>query len=254
MTKKNIPYIIAHRGNCDGLPENSLSAFKRAIHYNADGIETDVQLTKDNIPVIFHDNTSFRLTGRKKRIFSYTLDDLQQFNLNNEKIPTLATTLELFSSSIPLYIEIKTDRFTRISNQSVILTKKVIKQVLNLSLAVQKNIFILSFDPDVLKQAYSMSNTIKCVLNLNGKEKWCIKIKDILNKTFDFSILSGVCINLNNLTSELVNFAHMHNIKVFTYSCNTEKQLKKLLGFKLDGIMTDRAEWLTKRIKYETRD
>ncbi|MCP3901370.1 MAG: glycerophosphodiester phosphodiesterase [Desulfobacteraceae bacterium] len=254
MIKKNKPEIIAHRGNCDGLPENSKTAIMRSIAYNVDGIETDVQLTKDNIPVIFHDRTSFKLTGSKKQISSYTIEELLQFNIESEKILTLTNLLELFSEKTSLYIEIKTNESERISGRSKLLTKKVIEQVLNIGQIDQNDISILSFDPDILNQVHLISNKIKCVLNLNDYDTWCIHDKDILNKKFDCNYLSGLCINKNMLTIELVNFAHKHNMKMFTYSCNTEKELSRLLNLNLDGIMTDKAEWLVKRMNNEARN
>ena len=103
MIKKNKPKIIAHRGNCEGLPENNETAFKQSIAYSVDGIETDVQLTKDNIPVIFHDRVSFKLTGTRKWISSYTLDELLQFHIDNERILTLDRTINLFNKKTGLW-------------------------------------------------------------------------------------------------------------------------------------------------------
>ena len=257
MIKKNRPKIIAHRGNCQGLPENSETAFKQSIAYGVDGIETDVQLTKDNIPVIFHDRISLKLTGTRKWISSYTLGELLQFDIKNEKILTLTEILKLFSKETSLYVEIKSGTIERASGRPRLLTQKVVEQVMNIPPEYQKNISFLSFDPDVLEQVFSISDKIKCVLNVNDyakKDKWSIQSKNILNKTFSCDHLAAICINKNKLTSNLVNFAHGHDLEIFTYSCNTETQLKRLLTFELDGIMTDKAEWLPKRINYETRN
>jgi glycerophosphoryl diester phosphodiesterase len=256
MEKSN-PKIIAHRGNCSGLTENSETAFKQSIIYKVDGIETDVQLTKDNIPVIFHDRISLKLTGNRKWISSYTLDELLQFDIKNEKILTLTKLLKLFSEKTALYIEIKSGTIERSSGRSILLTQKVVQQVLNIAPEYQKNIFILSFDPDVLEQVFNISEQMQCILNVNDyarKDKWSVQAEDILNKKFSCDHLAAICTNKNWLTSDLVSFAHEHNMKMLTYSCNSEKQLNRLLNFDLDGIMTDKAEWLTKRIRYGTEN
>ena len=252
MTKKIKPKIIAHRGNCDRLPENSETAFNRSVEYGVDGIETDVQLTKDNIPVIFHDRLSLKLTGTRKWISSYTLDELSQFNIKNEKILTLDKTIKLLSKKTSLYIEIKSGIIERNSGRSELLTQKTVEQVLDIPPENQKNIFILSFDPDVLEQVLSISNKMRCVLNVDDyakQNKWSIQAKDILNKNFSCNHLTAICINKNKLTSDLVSFAHGNNMEILTYSCNSEKQLNRLLDFNLDGIMTDKAEWLPKRMQ-----
>lgn len=70
---------IAHRGYSGKFDENTMIAFKKAIEYKADGIETDVQLSKDNIPIIIHDETLDRTTNGHGYVKDYTLDELKRF-------------------------------------------------------------------------------------------------------------------------------------------------------------------------------
>lgn len=113
----------AHRGlfdNSGSSPENSLSAFQKAADAGY-GIELDVQLTSDGVPVVFHD---FRL-GRVVRnsdgspvsgkVSDYTLDQLQQFHLMNsqEKIPTFAKVLQLIHGRVPMIMELKIESSDR---------------------------------------------------------------------------------------------------------------------------------------------
>jgi len=69
----------AHRGASEYAPENTLLSFNLGIYMGANGIETDVQLTKDGIPVLFHDDTLMRVTGQEGSIGDYTYDELQEF-------------------------------------------------------------------------------------------------------------------------------------------------------------------------------
>ena len=64
---------IAHRGYSGKFDENTMLAFKKAIEYGADGIETDVQLSKDGVPVIMHDETLDRTTDGIGFLKNYTL-------------------------------------------------------------------------------------------------------------------------------------------------------------------------------------
>ena len=57
LTKNNLPLIIGHRGASAFAPENTMAAFNLAIESGADGIEFDVRLSRDQIPVIIHDDT-----------------------------------------------------------------------------------------------------------------------------------------------------------------------------------------------------
>lgn len=108
---------MAHRGYSDKYPENTMEAFEEAIIIGFAGIETDVQLTKDNVLVLIHDETIDRTSNGKGYVKDYTYEELLQFNFNNgmpgfeEKIPTLKQLLVLLQdSNIKLNIEIKTDK------------------------------------------------------------------------------------------------------------------------------------------------
>ena len=101
----------AHRGLHDNkteAPENSMAAFRKAVEAGY-GIELDVQLTKDRIPVIFHDETLKRVCGVDGKVRDFTYEELQQFRLckSNERIPLLADFLKMVDGKIPLIIEIK---------------------------------------------------------------------------------------------------------------------------------------------------
>ena len=120
-------YLYAHRGlhnmnpyleeeknpyYCNGgsFPENSYSAIKRAVEHGY-GIEFDVHLTKDGIPVVFHDDTLIRVCGVEGNLKDYTFEELQQFRLlgTDEKIPAFADILKIVDGKVPLIIEYKVE-------------------------------------------------------------------------------------------------------------------------------------------------
>lgn len=103
--------LYAHRGlhnNETEAPENSMTAFRMAVDAGY-GIELDVQLTKDGIPVIFHDFTLERMCGVSGKIEDMTYEQLHQLSLldTEEKIPTLKEFLEMAAGKIPLIVELK---------------------------------------------------------------------------------------------------------------------------------------------------
>lgn len=103
----------AHRGlfdNDTNAPENSLNAIRKAVE-NGYGIEFDVQLSKDQIPVVFHDLSLERMCGIDGRVCDYTAAELQTFTLkdSDETIPTLEQVLEEVAGQVPLIIEYKMD-------------------------------------------------------------------------------------------------------------------------------------------------
>ncbi len=103
----------AHRGlhqSKKTSPENSIAAFKLAVDNNY-GIELDVQLTKDHVPVVFHDYNLLRTCGVDKKVRDLTFKELQEYNLykSTQKIPTLKSVLELVDGKVPLIIEYKVE-------------------------------------------------------------------------------------------------------------------------------------------------
>ena len=111
--------LYAHRGlyqNDSSAPENSLAAFSRAVE-SGYGIEFDVQLTKDRVPVVFHDFTCQRMLRDQKgnpvkgRIKDYTYEELMRFHLleSDQKVPSFNEFLDLVDGKVPLIVELKVE-------------------------------------------------------------------------------------------------------------------------------------------------
>lgn len=110
--------IWAHRGASAYAPENTMEAFRLAIAMEADGIELDVQLSKDGVPVIIHDETLKRLSGKSGYVLDKTLEDLRKIM----PIPTLWEVLELLQPTpLTLNIELKTGIFFYANIESKVL-------------------------------------------------------------------------------------------------------------------------------------
>lgn len=104
-----MPLIIAHRGASAEQPENTLAAFRRALALGVDGIELDVHVTRDGVPVVFHDTGLRRLTGRPGRLTAQTWRDLRPLRIlgSTESIPRLAAVLRLTRGRAVVQIELK---------------------------------------------------------------------------------------------------------------------------------------------------
>jgi len=113
------PLIIGHRGASAVAPENTLTAFRLAIEENADGVEFDVRLTKDRVPVVIHDDNLRRTGGVNGLVAELSLKELKAIDVGswkdpakfrNERVPTLVELFELFEgSSSTLYLEMKSE-------------------------------------------------------------------------------------------------------------------------------------------------
>lgn len=100
--------IYAHRGVSAHLPENTLAAFSRAIDLGADGIELDVHLSADGVPVVIHDDTADRTTNGAGSITEFTARQLGLLDAGSGQfVPTLAQVLNLAAGKVRVNIELK---------------------------------------------------------------------------------------------------------------------------------------------------
>lgn len=106
--------LYAHRGlhdNSSDAPENSMLAFSKAVEAGY-GIEMDIQLSKDNIPVVFHDFTLNRICGVDGKVCDFTYEELRQFSLcgTQQRIPRFEDVLKLVDGKVPLIVEFKIEK------------------------------------------------------------------------------------------------------------------------------------------------
>ncbi len=104
---------FAHRGlhdNAGDAPENSMAAFRKAVAAGL-GMELDVQVTKDGVPVIFHDFKLERICGVEGKVADHTFEELQAYTLcqSKERIPRFSDLLEMVDGRVPLIVEIKAE-------------------------------------------------------------------------------------------------------------------------------------------------
>ena len=248
----NRPWIVAHRGARDEAPENTGSALKRAAEMPIDGVEFDVQMSSDGEPVLFHDRTLLKINGRRKRIADLALNELERIDWGrwfdtrfaDEPLTTLDSALSILNRCPNICIEIKSHPVDRASGHVGRLTEKVVG-ILNRpdTRNTKDRSRILSFDADVLARVNRLDADLKCVLNLPEKEP--------LAPEPNTRHLWAVGVLISNLSDELVRWARRRNLRVFTYTCNGPRQVKKAVRTGADAIISDRPAWLFRHLDGE---
>ncbi len=118
-TDRNRPQIIAHRGYSGIAPENTLAAFRAAAEAGADGVELDVQLSRDGVPVVIHDERLERTTDGSGWVGEHTASELAALDagrwfgdgFGGEGVPTLSSVLALLDATpLIVHLELKTNR------------------------------------------------------------------------------------------------------------------------------------------------
>lgn len=213
--------IFGHRGIPVKFPENSLQGFRYAIEHNVEGLEFDVHLTRDRLPVIMHDETINRTTDGKGRICEYDYDQLKEFKLSNgESIPTLYELLELVKNvDVLLNLEFKTDQIHYEGIEEIVL-----KQV---------------------SQTYLRHPVIYSSFNLDSL-KLCQQLDD--NQNYCFLTAQPIREPLAFLRKEHLNGLHLSRAQddkgliERIWTVNDEARMTKLFSQDVDGIFTDDFE------------
>jgi glycerophosphoryl diester phosphodiesterase len=149
---KDHPLIFAHRGANLVAPENTMSAFLKAELIGAAGIELDVRLTADDIPIVIHNSTVDKTTNGHGSVYDLTLRDVEELDAgswfdpsySNEKIPTLEQVFDTLGDKILMNIELKENH----ANDEI-LAQKVCKLVEEK--AMEENVWFSSFSKKLLR-------------------------------------------------------------------------------------------------------
>ena len=218
--------IIGHRGAPSLKHENTLESFNIALQKKVNGIELDVQLTKDNQLVVFHDLHTYSLNQKDSLIKEMFFIDLQKIK---PTIPTLEDVLKIVPPNKELHIEIKSNQ---ISN--AILINKTYKLVSQYQL-IDQTIFS-SFNPFLLLTLKQLCPSVRIGLLWTQcpNEPWFIthySYYKILPYSFHASI--------EYITTEIAKWAKDKSMKLYCYTVNNHKQLKKAQKLHADGIFSD---------------
>jgi glycerophosphoryl diester phosphodiesterase len=214
--------LIAHRGLHEKrvIPENSLLAFKKALEKGY-SIEFDINITKDNQIVVFHDDDLKRLCGKKEKIEELEFSFLNELKLyeTEEKIPLFDDLLNLIKGKIPLIIEIK-------KHQNIGLLENILIDKLK---HYPNNYLFCSFEKEILIWFKNNQTNKKRGLIFESFPK---KLKKYQSALFlyryfktkpDFVSLEDKLIN-----SSIYSFCKKRNLEVVVWTIKNEKSFKKI--------------------------
>ena len=257
----NLPLIIAHRGASALAPENTLAAFRRAIADGAEGIEFDVRLTKDGVPVVFHDAKLKRIVGCDSRVVELTAAELQRFDagswfnrafpekanavFTNEIVPTLAEVLDFLADFKGLiYIELKGK-----DAEIPALVRAVCRQIKNSALLPQIIVksFKLASIPEIrlfCPQATTAALFAPKIMNILRKEKYLLKIAKSLGA-------DQVSVHYSLATRHLTEKAAALNLPVTIWTTDHPRWIRRARKLCLRAVITnDPAKLLTRRKEF----
>jgi glycerophosphoryl diester phosphodiesterase len=227
---------IAHRGASAAAPANTMAAFEKASELGADGIELDVLLSADGIPVVIHDDTVDATTDGSGPVAEMALAQLKQLDAGShfdpafagERIPTLEEVLQAFGSRLLLNIELKD---FGLSDKSLERATIGLVEQRNLS----DRVFLSSFNPFSLRRAKRIAPHIAVGLLYSPDLPLPLR-RAWLAFLFPHEARHPAHTMVN---AEYMAWARRRGYRVNTWSVNDPDEMRRLVGLGVNGIITD---------------
>lgn len=226
--------IWAHRGASAYAPENTIEAFKLAVEQGADGVELDVQMTKDGQLVVVHDEAIDRVSNGSGLVKDYTLAELRQFTFNkthpeyeNAQIPTLEEVFRFLKPFGTLInVELKTSIFwyEGLEEAVIRLTKE------------------MDMEEQVLYSSFNHMSIAK-VKELDPQAHIAILYSEVMVDTVAYGEKIGVealhpafwHLKMDNLMEQWVN----SGLKVNVWTVNEEEDMRDFIRGGVNALITN---------------
>ena len=226
------PIILAHRGFSGNYPENTMLAFQKAYEAGCDGIELDVQFTKDKEIVIIHDEKINRTSHQKGAVKDFTYEELCQidfsykFDVPFQKIPTLREFLEwVQDKDILTNIELKTSIEPYPGIEEAV-------YALICEYHMQKKVILSSFNHVSVLKMKQLDESLVCGFLT---ECWLLHA----GAYTAFHHVEGYHPRFTALNQESVKELKQNNVRIMTWTVNKKKDIQHMLELEVDGIITN---------------
>lgn len=252
------PLIIGHRGACARAPENTFASFDLAFIWKADGIEFDVRLARDGVPVVIHDPMLARTAYLERRVDDFDSTLLTQlyagewFNLKNpdraiegfewERIPLLSEVFERYGDK-HLYVEMKCEEPERRAE----LARAVVNLVREHKLG--ERVVVKSFEHDALAEVKKLAPEIRTAA-LFGRS-WprpFVPAAKILARA-DACGADEISLHRSLLRRATVERARARGFEVVVWTVNSPFWLRRAMALNLRAVITDDPDELRHRLR-----
>ncbi len=231
--------IYAHRGANKEAAENTRSAFDLALAYPIDGMETDVQLSRDGVAVLWHDGFLGKLGLPARRIDDYQFSELQAMDFaahfgrggEPEGIMGLREFVDAYKPRCRLLLEIKSR-----DNEEAGRRETKIRQTLELAGEYQSgSVLASSFHLPSLVYAHQCVPGFPLVLNCESDQK----VADAEKLLELHPYLHGLCLHKKTLEPAMVEMLRRKGKAIAVYTCNSDAEIRRALDLGVDILISD---------------
>lgn len=230
--------VYAHRGANREAGENTRTAFDRALAYPIDGIETDVQLSRDEVAVLWHDRDLKKLHLPGKHIDDFDHAQLQQMDFaahfegaTREGVMSLQEFLAAYRQRCRLLLEIKLRDWESDERKQL-----KVRQTLALAGDVKDGrVLASSFNLDGLVFAHSVAPEFPLVFNLEPEHQADFAQRALADNPF----LHGLCVHVDTLDEGMVGAVREQGKSIAVYTCNSDEEIDRALALGVDILISD---------------
>jgi glycerophosphoryl diester phosphodiesterase len=240
--------LIAHRGASAYAPENTISAFQKAIDMGLNAVEFDVQFTLDGKAVVTHDYNLERTSNGSGYIKDFKLSQLRELDFGkwfdekyiNEKIPTLEEVLSKVKNNYFINIELKRD-----NNHKLFFSKTIIETIEKFD--IREKVLISSFDHNLLKDLYKTDNNLKIALLFPKEiERNFENLKEYIDR-LEIKV-SAINPHKDSLNEVSVKNIKKLGLKINSYTINEIDDYTRLKNLGVDAVFTNFPDLVNKNI------
>ena len=234
--RKNGEFITyAHRGASEYCPENTMMSFFVGLFMGANGIETDVQVTKDGMLVLFHDDTLLRVTGEVGCVADYTYGELSAFKVRKgdiyDGIPTLEDFLSHFASrDITFAIELKVGGIEKLVADMIF------------EYGIEEKTVVTSFNFDYIRKIKEYAPTLRVGYLVREVSE------DVLSNLSEIGAYE-ICPHGRDVSCENVKKWHELGFNVRAWGISNEEIMRRVYDAGADGMTVNFPDKLLKYIK-----
>jgi glycerophosphoryl diester phosphodiesterase len=237
--------IFAHRGANKEAAENTRTAFDKALAYPIDGIETDIQLTRDEVAVLWHDRFLGKLGHPLRHIDDFDHAQLQAMDFaahfsstaKPEGIVSLKEFLDAYRRRCRLLLEIKNRDWEPVARHQIKVrqTLEMVKSGDLAGAAQGDAIIVSSFNLASLVYAHQCAPGFPLVFNFETDQTFADAQRVLSEQPF----LHGLCLPIVSLDQAVVRLLRDHGKSIAAYTCNSDAEINKALGLGVDILISD---------------
>ncbi len=238
MSRTARTLIYAHRGANKEAAENTRTAFDRALAYPIDGMETDVQLSRDEVPVLWHDRFLGKVGLANKHIDDYDYAELRNMNFAGhfghgskpEGILSLHDFLDAYRRRCRLLLEVKNREWEPAARH-----ENKMRQTLDMVGAPGGDIMVSSFHLESLIYAHQYRPGFPLVYNFEPEQGFA----DAQRVLAEHPFLHGLCLHISTLDDAMVTLLRGRGKSIAVYTCNSDEEIGRALDLGVDILISD---------------